>query len=288
LKASDEIVDNHKLKRLSLSSPTLKRLVYSALLITILAYLGMFLFSYFYAEKIIFQPQPSSYRDTNQIIKLDSGGVKISAIYLPNPDARYTILYSHGNAEDIGQLLSTLEEIKGMGFSAFSYDYRGFGTSAGTSSEENAYRDGDAAYDYLVNNLGVPANRIIALGRSLGGAVSVDLAHRRELGGLIIESSFVSAYRVLTGIPLLPFDKFKSISKIKNVRCPVLVIHGKNDEVVAFWHGEKLFREANEPKLSYWVEGAGHNNLYEVAGNGYEQALLDFVALIERNNKSER
>lgn len=261
----------------------------SLFLIILLVYLGIFLYSYFYAEKIIFQPQPSSYRDTTQIIKLDSGdGVKISALYLPNTDARYTILYSHGNAEDIAQLLPLLDEMKGMGFNVFAYDYRGYGTSSGTPSEQNAYRDVDAAYDYLLNNLSVPANRIIAVGRSLGGAVAVDLAHRRQLGGLVIESSFVTAYRVLTHIPLFPFDKFKSISKIKNVHCPVLVVHGKRDEVIPFWHGERLFQEANEPKLSFWVEGAGHNNLFDVAGVRYEQVLRDFVALIESNNKSGR
>lgn len=277
----------YKLKRLLIGDFTLKRLLSSILLIVILVYLGLFLYSYFYAEKIIFQPQPSSYRDTKQIIKLDSGdGVKISAVYLPDPGALYTILYSHGNAEDIGQLLPMLEDIKGMGFSVFAYDYRGYGTSSGTSSEENAYRDADAAYDYLVNNLGIPAHRIIALGRSLGGAVAVDLAQRRQLGGLIIESSFVTAYRVLTHIPLFPFDKFKSISKIKEVRCPVLVIHGKRDEVIPFWHGERLFQAANEPKLSHWVEGAGHNNLFEVAGSRYGQILKDFVTLIERSSNS--
>jgi fermentation-respiration switch protein FrsA (DUF1100 family) len=268
--------------------PGSRRVIRSVILISILVYLGMLLYSYFSAEKIIFQPQPSSYRDTNRIIKLNSGeGVKISAIYLPNPDARYTILYSHGNAEDIGQLLPVLEEIKGWGFSVFAYDYRGYGTSSGTSSEANAYRDEDAAYDYLVNNLGITASRIIALGRSLGGAVAVDLAHKRKLGGLIVESSFVTAYRVLTHIPLLPFDKFKSISKIKQIHCPVLVIHGKRDEVIPFWHGERLFQEANEPKLSLWVEGAGHNNLFEVAGNRYGQALRDFVVLIERNQSGQ-
>jgi len=280
-------VDKHELKRLLIGDFTLKRLIRSIFLIAILVYLGMFLYSYFYAEKIVFQPQPSSYRDTNQIIKLNSGdGVKISAVYLPNLNAHYTILYSHGNAEDIGQILPTLEDIKGMGFSVFAYDYRGYGTSSGTSSEENAYHDEDAAYDYLVNDLAIPANRIIALGRSLGGAVAVDLAHRRQLGGLIIESSFVTAYRVLTHIPLFPFDKFKSISKIKQIHCPVQVIHGKRDEVIPFWHGERLFQEANEPKLSLWVEGAGHNNLFEVAGNRYGQALRDFVVLIERRNQS--
>lgn len=168
-----------------------------------------------------------------------------------------------------------------MGFSVFAYDYRGYGTSSGTASEENSYQDAEAAYDYLVNNLSVPANRIIALGRSLGGAVAVDLAHRRQLGGLIIESSFVSAYRVITKIPVFPFDKFKSLSKIKKVNCPVLVIHGTRDEVVPFWHGEKLFQEANEPKQSLWVEGAGHNNLFARAEERYEKALVEFVSLIE-------
>jgi abhydrolase domain-containing protein 17 len=278
------IVGKHNLKQIALGDFTLKRLLLSTLLIISLCYLGLFLFSYFYAEKIIFQPQPSSYRDTNQIIKLDSGaGAKISAVYLPRSDARYTILFSHGNAEDLGHLLPTLEEIRREGFAVFAYDYRGFGTSSGTPSEENAYRDADAAYDYLVNRLGVAPDRIIAHGRSLGGAVSVDLASRRpQLGGLVIESSFVSAYRVLTRIPLLPFDKFKSLSKIRAVRCPVLVIHGRRDEVIPLWHGEKLFEEANEPKRSLWVEGAGHNNLAQTANDRYQQALRDFAALIER------
>ncbi|MCA1592266.1 MAG: alpha/beta hydrolase [Acidobacteria bacterium] len=276
-------MDKLKLKRLLVGDFTLRRLIRSVFSIVVLVCLGMSLYAYFYAEKIIFQPQPSSYRDTDRIIKFSSGdGAAISAVYLPNPDARYTLLYSHGNAEDVGQLLPILEEIKGLGFSVLAYDYHGYGTSSGTPSEENAYRDADAAYDYLVKEQGVPAHDVIALGRSLGGAVAVDLASRRQLGGLIIESSFVTAYRVITHIPVLPFDKFQSLSKIKRVRCPVLVIHGKKDNVIPFWHGEKLFEEANEPKRSLWVEGAGHNNVFEASGNRYGQALRDFVALIER------
>jgi fermentation-respiration switch protein FrsA (DUF1100 family) len=258
-------------------------------LIVILAYVGLSVIVYFYAEKIIFQPQLSSYRDTNQIIKLDSGdGEEISAMYLANPTARYTILFSHGNAEDIGMSLPTLESIKGMGFSVFAYDYRGYGTSSGTASEENTYRDAEAAYDYLVNNLGIPANQIIALGRSLGGAVAIDLAHRQQLGGLIIESSFVTAYRVITEIPVFPFDKFKSISKIKEVHCPVLVIHGTKDEVVSFWHGERLFEVAVEPKLALWVDGAGHNNLFATVEGQYKQALGEFVTLIENQKRIKK
>lgn len=264
-----------------------KRLTVYIFIPLILIYLGVSLFVYFIAEKIIFQPQVSSYRDTNQIIKLNSAnGTQISAVYLNNPEAHYRILFSHGNAEDIGTALPTLEKLKSAGFSVFAYDYQGYGTSSGVPSEANAYADAEAAYNYLVNNLNVRAKRIIAHGRSLGGAVALDLASKRPMGGLIIESSFVSAYRVMTRIPLFPFDKFNSLSKIKRVRCPVLVIHGKRDEVIPFWHGERLFEEANDRKTFLWVERAGHNNLRITAGNDYEKALLEFGAFIESNIKS--
>lgn len=276
-------VDNDKLKRLFFGDLSLKRVILSILLVTFLVYFGFFVYTQFFGDRIIFQPPPSSYRDTNEILKLKSGDAQISALYLQNPNAIYTILYSHGNAEDIGAIRPILEEIKTNGFSVLAYDYRGYGTSSGGSSEQTAYEDIDAAYDYLTRDQKIPAHRIIALGRSLGGAVAIDLAHRKPLAGLIIESSFVSAYRVLTRIPIYPFDRFKSISKITQIHRPVLVIHGRNDEVISVWHGEKLFRAANHPKLSYWVQGAGHNDLFEVAGSGYSRALKSFVELIEKS-----
>jgi fermentation-respiration switch protein FrsA (DUF1100 family) len=275
-------VNNTNLKAILVGEFSPLRLVRSMLLIVILVYLGISLFVHFYAEKIIFQPQPATYKDTDRIIKLDSGsGAKISAIYLKDPDARYSILFNHGNAEDIETSMPTLESLKSMGFSVFSYDYSGYGTSTGTPSEANSFQDAEAAYNYLANDLKVPAKQIIVLGRSLGGAVATDLAHRKQAGGLVIESSFVSAYRVMTRIPLLPFDKFNTLSKIKNVNCPVLVIHGTNDELIPIWHGERLFQEANEPKLSFWVENATHNNLFSTAGDRYATVLKEFVALIE-------
>ncbi len=260
----------------------MKRLMHSTILILLLIYAILFLYAHFQAEKLIFQPQPSSYRDTGQIIKLPSGGgTLISAIHLPNHAARYTILYSHGNAEDIGQLHPVLEAIRDAGFSVFAYDYRGYGTSSGSPSEAHAYRDADAAYEYLTTKLAIPADHIIALGRSLGGAVAVDLAHRRTLAGLIVESSFVSAYRVMTKIPLLPFDKFNSIAKIGDIHCPVQIIHGKADEVIPFWHGESLFGAAKQPKRATWIENAGHNNLLDMAGKDYGRTLREFAALVE-------
>ena len=117
--------------------------------------------------------------------------------------------------------------MRALGFSVFAYDYHGYGTSGGKATEQNAYEDIDAAYNYLTQVLKVPPDRIIAHGRSLGGAVAIDLASRKPLGGLVVESSFVSAFRVVTGYRIFPFDKFRNADKIRQVRCPVLIIHGR-------------------------------------------------------------
>lgn len=251
----------------------------------IFIYSGLILFALLFADSMIFQPPPPSYPDSDRVIKLETDDETIAATYLPNNKARYTILYSHGNAIDLGQLYPILEEIRSMGFSVFAYDYHGYGLSSGSPSEEKTYSDMDTAYRYLTTQLKTKPENIIALGQSLGGAVSADLASREPLGGLIIESSFVTAYRVLTRVPLLPFDQYKTIKKIKQVQCPVLIIHGKNDQVIPFWHGERLFAQANKPKQKFWVDNAGHNNLLQLADRSYEKALQKFISLIESYDK---
>jgi abhydrolase domain-containing protein 17 len=277
-------MDKRNLKRSLIGAYSRKRLFRSTLICLLLVYLGIAVYAHFNAEKFLFQPQHPFYRDTDQILKLTSGdGVQISARYLPNPKATYTLLYSHGNAEDIGLLRSTLEELRRLGFSVFAYDYQGYGTSGGTPSEAHACQDIDAAYNYLINDLGIPPHRIIAYGRSIGGAVAIDLAHRKLLGGLILESSFLSAYRIVTRIPLFPFDKFQNLAKIKKVHCPVLILHGKQDQTAPFWHGERLFQEANAPKKALWVDKAGHNNIPEAAASRYKQALQEFATLCATN-----
>ena len=275
-------MEKSKLKRLLIGEHTLKRLIRVVFCLLGGAYLSLFCYAYFFTEKTIFHPPASSYRDTDRILKLAAAdGIRISAVYLPTAHARYTLLYSHGNGEDIGQLLPMLTKLNGMGYSVLAYDYHGYGTSLGTPSEANAYADEEAAYDYLIKMRGIPANRILAIGHSLGSAMAVDLAARRPLGGLIVDSAFTSADRIVTKIPLLPFDKFQNLTKVSRIHCPVLVLHGKEDSVVPLWHGQMLFAEANEPKRALWVEGAGHNDLFDTAGPLYAKALKDFVALIE-------
>ncbi|NEN89473.1 MAG: alpha/beta hydrolase [Okeania sp. SIO3H1] len=251
---------------------------------TVIVYILIGLWAFFFSDRLIFLPGPSSYQENQDFVKLESSDkVQITGVYLPLPKTKYTILYSHGNAEDLGEILPRLQDLRDIGFSIFSYDYQGYGTSQGNPSVKNAYQDINAAYEYLSQQLGIPANQIIVYGRSVGGGPSVDLASREPVAGLIIESSFTTAFRVVTRIPIYPFDKFRSIDKIKDVNCPVLVIHGNADRVIPFSHGKQLFTTANEPKLSFWVDGAGHIDLLEVAGERYEKVMIEFANLVEQN-----
>lgn len=250
-----------------------------------LSYGTICLYGVFWSERIIFQPDPSSYRDTSEIIKLNSApDVQISAIHLPNPAATYTILYSHGNAEDLGDTRSFLRLLQSFGFAVFAYDYRGYGTSQGKPTERGTYEDISAAYNYLTQTLKISPSQIIAYGRSLGGGPAVDLAARKPVAGLVLESTFITTFRVRTHIPIVPFDKFDNLGKIENVRCPVLVIHGTQDPVIPFAHGQKLYGAAREPKRFLQVNGAGHNNLISVAGDDYGKTMQDFARLIGQSH----
>jgi fermentation-respiration switch protein FrsA (DUF1100 family) len=263
-----------RLQRLLIGELSWRRFRRSLVSIPVLSYAGLLLFAYFWSDRMIFQPRPSSYSEGPSILKLKTAdGETISARYLPNPDAAYTILFSHGNAEDLGLVSPFLEDLQRRGFAVIAYDYHGYGTSSGRPSEERAYMDIDAVYAHVTTTLQVEPRRIIAYGRSLGGAVAADLASRKPVGGLVLESTFVSAFRVVTRIRVLPFDKFETLSKLPAIHSPILVVHGKQDEVVPFQHGERLFAAANEPKRSLWVGEAGHNDIALIAAGELEQAL---------------
>ncbi|AFZ56431.1 alpha/beta hydrolase [Anabaena cylindrica FACHB-243] len=271
---------DQRLKKLLIGDFTWKRMLKSLILIYVL----FAVYVYFRADNMIFLPQPSSYEDTKDIIKLKTREKQqISAVYLPNNQAKYTILYAHGNAEDLGDIKGTLKKLRDLGFNIFAYDYRGYGTSEGTPTENHAYQDIETAYNYLIEDLKIKPEKIIVFGRSVGGGSAVDLAVRKPVAGLILESAFTSAFRFVVPFPVLPFDKFTNLDKIKKVKSPVLVIHGKSDEIIPFTHGEKLFAAVNSPKLYLWVETANHNNVISVAGENYGKSLREFTDLILKN-----
>ncbi len=236
---------------------------------------------WWYSERLIFMPHAPGYSaGVGKVPTAD--GDSIAVVWLPNPEARYTILFSHGNAEDLGDLRPFLADLRGAGFSVLAYDYRGYGMSTRRApTETRAYEDLAAAYAHLTGPLGVPPERVILHGRSLGGGIASHLASRRPAAGLVLESTFVSAFRVPVTRPLFPFDRFATAARLRDVRYPVLVIHGTRDEVVPYWHGPALLAAANAPRTHFWVEGAGHNDLASVAGPRYFQALRDFAASLD-------
>ena len=249
------------------------------ILIYLLAAYGLLvIYAYFFSDYKIFPVPDSSYRDSSRIIKIKvSDKNKISAIYFPNKQATYTILFSHGNALDIGMIVPSLLEFQSHGFSVFSYDYEGYGTSEGKPTEAHAYEDAYAAYRYLTQILHIPPKHIIVYGHSLGAAMAVELAANKPVAAVILESPFLTAFRTATQIPLLPFDKFNNLEKIKKIRVPILVIQGKEDDVVPFWQGQYLYHQANSPKFFLWVDHANHSDVALVAGKVYWQTINDFV-----------
>ena len=276
---------NQQLSTLLFGEFTFKRMIRSLLFV----YAVFAIYVFFAADRMIFLPPPSSYSDDESIIKLSAKNQeKFSAIYLENPDARYTLLYSHGNAEDIGQIRPLLEYFQSVGFNVFAYDYRGYGTSEGRASERNTYEEIEVAYTYLTEKIGIAPDRILLFGRSVGGGPTMDLAARKPVGGVILESTFTQAFRVVVPFPLLPFDKFRNLQKIRQINVPVLIVHGTEDRTIPFSHGQKLFDTAPEPKLSFWVEGATHNDVFWVAGENYGEKLQEFEKLVTRSLQSDR
>jgi abhydrolase domain-containing protein 17 len=232
-----------------------------------------------FSERMMFPVPPASYRDDETVFKLSAGpdGALISARFYENPAADMTLLYSHGNGEDIGHCHDHMEYLRSLGFSVLIYEYRGYGTSAGRPSERALYEDINAAWHWLTEFRGIPPERILVYGRSIGSGPSCWLAERNRIGGLIVESGFLSAFRVYTQIPLFPFDRFPNVRRLRGVDCPVLVIHGTRDRVIPFRHGLALYRAAPGMKASLWVEGAGHNDLVLQAGPAYDVALCRFA-----------
>jgi abhydrolase domain-containing protein 17 len=248
------------------------------LYLPIVLYLSLAIFGWFFSNSVIFLPQPAHYKDGPEILKLPSAnGNLISALYLPNPSAKFTLLISHGNAEDLGFIRGWLEDLRRAGFNILAYDYQGYGTSQGKPTEQGSYRDEEAAYEYLTTVMKTAPEHIIVFGRSVGSGPAVHLAARRPVAGVILQSPFVSAFRVVTRVPLLPFDRFPNYKEIGQVRCPVLIIHGSNDRVIGVWHGQKLFALANPPKYFFLVPGADHNDLDMVGGTRYLEAIRVFA-----------
>jgi fermentation-respiration switch protein FrsA (DUF1100 family) len=200
------------------------------------------------------------------------------------PADQPVLLFFHGNAGNLSHRADLLIELATRTpASVFVVGYRGYGRSEGRPSEEGLYKDARAAWQHLTEESGVGAERIIIFGKSLGGGAAVDLAMEVPAAGLIVESSFTSIPDMAGAhYPFVPKflirTQINSLVKIEFVSMPKLFIHSKQDRVVPYRLGRKLFEAAPEPKRFYEVVGAGHNDTWFVGGESYFKALGDFIA----------
>jgi fermentation-respiration switch protein FrsA (DUF1100 family) len=234
--------------------------------------------AHYLSLSMIFPKPPVKYAPGTDYIPLTTpDGVTLWARHWPNPAARHTLLYLHGNYEDLGSIGEYIPDLVRAGYAVFAFDYRGYGHSGGRSDEAATYADTALAYDYLRTRLGVPAERIVPFGYSLGSGPAVELARTRPVAGLILQGAFVSAYRVMTRFPVFPGDKFDNLAKISSLRCPVMVIHGTADGTVPFWHGRALYEAVTARKVSLFVEGGPHAGLADFTGPRYAEELRRFT-----------
>ena len=183
------------------------------------------------------------------------------------PGAKSTLIFCHGNAGNIGDRLGKLEIFHAIGVNVLIFDYRGYGKSEGAPTEGGLYTDAIAAYDYLKGRSDINGEKIIAYGASLGGAVAVDLAAKRDLAAIIIDSSFTNAAdmakRILPFVPSFIIQaKLDSVARIGSVKTPKLFFHSPHDEIVPYALGRKLYEAAAEPKQFVDLVGTHNEGLF--------------------------
>jgi fermentation-respiration switch protein FrsA (DUF1100 family) len=240
----------------------------------------------YYPEKDL-QGDPSGAGLAFEDVHLETeDGLSIHGWWVPHEDARMAILFLHGNAGNISHRLGRIALFHDLGASILIGDYRGYGRSEGRPSERGLYRDADAMYRHLREERGIPPERIVIFGKSLGGAVAADLAARKEAAGVILESSFTSLPDMAREvIPLLPGklmvrSRYDNLRKIPTVRMPILIIHGDEDRVVPFEMGQRLLDAAPEGTQFFPVPGADHNDVLEMGGRIYPERVRSFLARV--------
>lgn len=208
--------------------------------------------------------------------------VQLHGWYLPRAGATHTLLFFHGNAGNISHRRDSIEIFHQLGLNVFILDYRGYGQSHGRPGEQGLYRDADAAWQYLVHTRAIDERNIIVFGRSLGGVVAARLAASVQPRGLIIESSFSSArafahavFPLLSRVVILRYD-FDTLGAIRQLGCPLLVVHSPDDEIMPYRLGQQIYQAAHEPKTFLTIRG-DHNYGFSHSQPDYEAGLRTFL-----------
>jgi len=244
------------------------------------------------ANRMVFQPSttmeasPAALKRPHEDVFFTAAdGTRLNGWFFP-ANTNVVILVCHGNAGNLSHRLSLIETLLKANASVFAFDYRGYGRSSGKPSEEGVCLDAEAAWQWLVNERGFAPTSIVALGESLGGGVVCELATRKPLRALILQSTFTSvpdlASEMLPWLPmrLLLTTRFNNHDKLKQVRIPVLILHGRKDTIIPFAHAEKNYA-ALSAHSRYFAELDGdHNDTLIVGAEKYQQAVAAFLGMV--------
>jgi len=241
--------------------------------------------------KLVFQPPDATYTKDPNLIWLHTSEHEVIPAFFIDRDAKLTLLFSHGNAEDLGMIIQYFREVSHiLEVNIFAYEYTGYGMSTGEPHEQAVYADIEAAFKYLRDIIGIPWTEVVLYGRSVGSGPSIHLATRTAVRAMVLQSPLLSIFRIAMHSRFtLPGDMFTNVDKIGKVRCPVYVVHGTKDEIVPFWHGEDLVRNCRKHCAypPYWVPDGGHNNLEIVARQPFYDNFLKFLQWLEKEEVSE-
>jgi len=273
--------------------PYLVRTVWSVVLLSILAYVGVGFWFVVNESRFIYHPSrtllpPQTFTPLKyeRVDLLTPDHVKLAGWVMRSHlgDSTGTwVLYFHGNTGNIADCADRYQELQLLGVNVFAGDYRGYGESEGRPDEAGLYVDAACMFDYLTSVLRVPPHKIVLYGYSLGSGVAIELARRCDASALIVEGAFTSVpdrgqelYGLLP-VRLLARNRFDSIGKIGSLRLPKLIIHAVDDTIVPFAHGKALFQRAAEPKDLLVLQG-GHVDGIFVDSDTYLAGVMQFLA----------
>jgi fermentation-respiration switch protein FrsA (DUF1100 family) len=208
--------------------------------------------------------------------------VRINAWFIPYPNAKTTLLWFHGNAGNMSDRIEQIQRFHDrLRVSILMIDYREYGNSDGSVSEEGTYLDAEAVFDHLLAR--PDTGKIVVYGQSLGSGIAVELVLRRKVDALILEAPFLSIRHMAkvqyNPLPLGWFitTEYNNLRKIGKVSVPLLIFHGDNDETIPHNQGQQLFASAKDPKFFYTIPNGGHNDVDIVGGESYFEVFADFL-----------
>ncbi|UGT60848.1 alpha/beta hydrolase [Nocardia asteroides] len=220
--------------------------------------------------------------DFTELAPRTADGETLHAWWLPAREPIGHILFAHGNAGNIGDRLPIFALLTAAGFDVLSFDYRGYGRSTGRPSERGTYLDARAARAALLARPGVDPERVVYLGKSLGGAVVTELAAAHPPAGAVLMSTFTglraaarSVFPVIPA-PLVP-DAYPTLRRIGDLRIPLLLMHGDRDELLPVEHSRRLYTAAPDPKRLEIFPGCGHNDLIMGAGRRWAGLIAEWA-----------